>query len=130
MILDFVFEIWCLMYYIDVCVSFFLIYDYVKYTWNYILIKTIYCLPFQILFKYRVIRFIFSLFMLKRRWISTYINTKMSVCLSVHVFLGHFETDWETLWHIIAFCSWECSKKIIFLKYYFLKSYCPFSIFL
>ena len=25
--------------------------------------------------------------------ISTYINTKMSVCLCVHFFLGHFETD-------------------------------------
>ena len=25
--------------------------------------------------------------------ISTYINTKMFVCLSVHIFLGHFDTD-------------------------------------
>ena len=32
-----------------------------------------------------------------------YKNTKMSVCLSVQVFLGHFETDWETLWHKLAF---------------------------
>ena len=31
--------------------------------------------------------------------ISTYINTKMFVCLFVcYRFLGHFETDWETLW--------------------------------
>ena len=25
-----------------------------------------------------------------------YENVYLSVCLSVHVFLGHFETDWET----------------------------------
>ena len=31
------------------------------------------------------------------RFISTYINTKMSVCLFAHVFLGHFETHWDTL---------------------------------
>ena len=62
--------------------------------------------------------------------ISTYINTKMSVCLSVclsvHVFLGHFETDRETLWHKLAFCSWECSKTIIFVKILFFKELLPF----
>ena len=50
--------------------------------------------------------------------ISTHINTKMSVCLfvclSVHVFLDHFETDWESLCHKLASCSWVCSKTIIF----------------
>ena len=59
-------------------------------------------------------------------WISTYINTKMSVCLSVHVFLGHFETDWETLCHKLAFCSRECSKTIIFFKMLFFKELLPF----
>ena len=66
--------------------------------------------------------------------ISTYINTKMSVCLFVcllfHVFLGHFETDWETLWHKLAFSSWECSKTIIFFKMLFFKELLPFFIFL
>ena len=60
---------------------------------------------------------------------STYINTKMyvcSFCLSVHVILGDFETDWETLWHIVAFCSWECSQTIIFLLILFSKELFPF----
>ena len=55
-----------------------------------------------------------------------YENVCVFVCLSVHVLLGHFETDWETLWHKLAFCSWECSKTIIFLKMWFLKDCLPF----
>ena len=67
---------------------------------------------------------------LSKNCIFIYINTKMSVCffvfLSVHVFLGHFETDLETLWHKLAFCSWVCSKIIIFSKMLFLKELLPF----
>ena len=39
-----------------------------------------------------------SIYSGKTSKISTYINTKMSclsVCLSAHVFLGHFEPDWK-----------------------------------
>jgi len=50
--------------------------------------------------------------------ISTYINTKMSVCLSVclciRVFLGHLESDWDTLWHKRAFRPRNGSKTIKF----------------
>ena len=35
-----------------------------------------------------------------------HINTKMSV--------GHFETDLDTLWHKVPFCSWEGSKTTLF----------------
>ena len=39
--------------------------------------------------------------------ISTYINTKkcvyVCVCLSVRVFLGHLESDWDILWHKVGF---------------------------
>ena len=48
--------------------------------------------------------------------ISTYINTKMSAVLSVHVFLGHFETDWKIPWQKLAYFFWECSKAITFYK--------------
>ena len=65
--------------------------------------------------------------------ISTYINTKMFVCLSVclfvHVFLGHFETDWDIIWYKDACCFGKGSKTIIFNKV-FLKSYYPVSSFL
>ena len=38
-----------------------------------------------------------------------------NVCLFVcSCFLGHFEPDWETIWHKAAFCFLECPK--IFLK--------------
>ena len=40
----------------------------------------------------------------------------MSVCLCVHLFLGHFETGWDTLWQKSAFSSWEGSKATIFGK--------------
>ena len=73
-----------------------------------------------------------SFYFLSDFFISTYINTKMFVCLSVclfvHVFLGHFETDWETLCHKLAYCSWECSKTIVFFKMSFLKELLPFCI--
>ena len=36
------------------------------------------------------------------------------VCLSVHRFLGHFENDWDTLWHKVAFCSWGGFNKNTF----------------
>ena len=55
--------------------------------------------------------------------IFTYINTKMSVCLLVRDFLGHFETDLETIWHKVAFCFWYCSKTIVFLKMLFFLNY-------
>ena len=48
--------------------------------------------------------------------ICTYINTKMFVCLFVHVFLGHFETDWGTLWYKVAFYSGKGSKTKILNK--------------
>ena len=34
------------------------------------------------------------------------------VCLLVHLFLGHFETDLDALWHKVYFCSCEVSKTI------------------
>ena len=49
------------------------------------------------------------------------------VCLFLRVYLGHFETNRDTLWQKIAFYPWEGSKTIIFL---IKKSYCPFSSFL
>ena len=64
--------------------------------------------------------------------ISTYINTKMCVCVSVYSrFLGHFVTDWETLRYKVCFCFRKCSKTIKkILKSYFSQSYYNFSIFL
>ena len=47
--------------------------------------------------------------------ISTYINTKMSVCVFVCAytfFLGHFETGWDTLWHKLSFYAWRGNIKI------------------
>ena len=60
--------------------------------------------------------------------ISTYINTKMCVCvcLCIRVFLGHLESDWDTLWHKCAFWPRNGSKTIKFQKSYFSQSYCPF----
>ena len=46
----------------------------------------------------------------------------MSICLFVflfvRIFLGHLETDWDTLWYKVAFCSGKGSEKI-FLKNFF-----------
>ena len=40
-----------------------------------------------------------------------YENVFLFLCLSVCPrFPRHFETDWETHWHKVAFCFWECSK--------------------
>ena len=45
-----------------------------------------------------------------------YENVCLFICLSVHVFLGHFETDRDSLWHKLFFsCFWECSKTIIYI---------------
>ena len=46
---------------------------------------------------------------------STYMNTKMFVCLCVRVFLRHFETNWDTLWHKVAFWPWEGFNTKIYL---------------
>ena len=58
---------------------------------------------------------------------STYINTKMSICLSVCLsgFSRHLESDWDTLWHKFAFRPRMSSKTVQFPKSYF---YCRFSI--
>ena len=45
----------------------------------------------------------------------------LSVCLFVTAFLGHFQTDWDTHWHKVAFRA---------PMSYFSQSYRPFSIFL
>jgi len=37
----------------------------------------------------------------------------MSVCVFVRIFLGHFETHWDDLWHKAAFWSYEGSKTTI-----------------
>ena len=34
----------------------------------------------------------------------------MCVCVCFRVFLGHFETRLDTLWHKVAFCSRKGSK--------------------
>ena len=38
----------------------------------------------------------------------------LCVCLCVRFFLGHFETDWDALWHTVSFWPWAGSKTIIF----------------
>ena len=43
----------------------------------------------------------------ERVLISTIINTD----ISVHLFLGHVETDLHARWHKVAFCSWKVSKQ-------------------
>ena len=51
------------------------------------------------------------------------------LCVCVRIFLGHLESDWDTLWHKVAFSPRMGSKTIkFFLKSYFSQSYCPFSI--
>ena len=47
---------------------------------------------------------------------SLYYYKYENVCLSVHLFLCQFKTDWDTLWHKVALCSWEGSKTTIFGK--------------
>ena len=42
----------------------------------------------------------------------------MSVCFCT-AFLGHFETDWETRWHTVAYRPRMSSKTIKFLKVIF-----------
>ena len=42
-----------------------------------------------------------------------YIN--VCVCLCVHFFLGHFETDWYTLWHKVSFYPWGSFNTKIYL---------------
>ena len=43
----------------------------------------------------------------------------LCVCLFVRVFLGHFETDWDALWHNVDFYFGKGSKTIIYLKSFF-----------
>ena len=66
----------------------------------------------------------------KTNWTQLYLykyeNVCLFVCLSVHVFLDHSETDSETLWHKLASCSLECSKTILFLKMLLFKELLPF----
>ena len=56
--------------------------------------------------------------------ISTYINTKMCVCF--RVFLGHLESDWDTLWHKWALMPRNGSKTIKFQKKLFSAELLPF----
>ena len=42
-------------------------------------------------------------------------NKYENVCLSVQLFLDHFETDLDALWHKVAFSSCEGFNSIIFL---------------
>ena len=44
------------------------------------------------------------------------INMKLSICLLVHLFSCHFETNFDVLWHKVAFCFREGSKTTIFGK--------------
>ena len=60
-----------------------------------------------------------------------YENVYLSVCVCVfeRLFLGHFETDWETLWHAVAYRPRMSYKTIKFLKKLFFVELLPFSIF-
>ena len=40
-----------------------------------------------------------------------YVNVYLSVCLFVHLFIGHFESDLDALWHKVAFYPWKVSKQ-------------------
>ena len=57
---------------------------------------------------------------------STYINMKMSVCLFVRIFLGHLESDWDTLWQKVGFRPRKGSKTIKFQKKLFSAELLPF----
>ena len=48
------------------------------------------------------------------------------VCVCFRVFLGHLESDWDTLWHNVAFRPQMGSKTIIFQKKLFFKELLPF----
>ena len=50
----------------------------------------------------------------------------MYVCLFAHVFLGHLESDWDTLWYKVAFRPRMGSKTIIFQKKIFFAELLPF----
>ena len=50
----------------------------------------------------------------------------MSVCVFVRLFLGHFVTDWETLWHTVAYRPRMSSKTIKFQKRLFFAELLPF----
>ena len=50
----------------------------------------------------------------------------MCVYVSVRVFLGRLESDWDTLWHQAAFTPRMGSKTIIFQKKLFFTELLPF----
>ena len=58
--------------------------------------------------------------------ISTNINTKMCVCLCFRVFLGHLESDWDTVCQKVALRPRMGSKTIIFQKKLFFAELLPF----
>ena len=67
--------------------------------------RCIFCDPFYVnTFQHHVINVLYLSDIKYMPIISTYINTKMFICLSVcyRLFLGHFETDLETLWHEVS----------------------------
>ena len=55
-----------------------------------------------------------------------YLYTNENVCMSVRVFLGHLESDWDTLWHKCAFRHRNGSKTIKFQKKLFFGELLPF----
>ena len=55
-------------------------------------------------------------------YLYVYKYEKFNLCMSVRVFLGHFETDWDSLWHKVDLYPWEGSKAVIFQKSFFLHS--------
>ena len=61
-------------------------------------------------------------------YIYKYENVCLFVCVFVCVFLGHFECDWDTLWHKVAFWLRKGFKTIIFQKKNS-QSYSPFQYF-
>ena len=66
--------------------------------------------------KYEEYRNPFFTVIIYKDGISTYINTKcVCVCLCLRVFLGHFVTDWETIWHTVPFSNWDDPNTKIYL---------------
>ena len=45
---------------------------------------------------------------------SLYLYQYINVCLFVRVFVGYLESDWDTIWHKVAFRPRMGSKTIIF----------------
>ena len=99
-------------------------------------INVVFVFPFPLLFYwYRIIMLQCTKWLYSCMRVSyLYLYTKMCVCLPVRVFLGHFESDWDTLWHKVAFWhrkgskTMKFQKKVIFrrviaLFLYFLKFY-------